>query len=95
MAAYLVARTRVTDPEAYGRYTAATAPLLKAHGGVLRVASNSFEVLEGDEDREWVVLIEFDSPQAARDFYGSPEYQAAPALSAGAAETTVLIVPGR
>ena len=66
MAAYLLARTRVTDPQAYGRYTAATGKLLEKFGGRLKAATNAFEVLEGKEEREFVVIIEFDSREAAR-----------------------------
>ena len=95
MTAYLLGRTRVTDPEAYGRYTAATGKLLDKFGARLKAATNSFDVLEGAEEREFVVLIEFDSLEAARNFYESMEYQAAKELRQGAAETTILIVPGR
>ena len=74
MTAYVIARVAVHDRAAYDRYAAAFLPVLQRHGGRLLSADEAPEVMEGD-DRRKVVLLAFDSRDAALAWANSPEYR--------------------
>jgi uncharacterized protein (DUF1330 family) len=94
MAAYLLAQLTVHDPESFGRYREAVAPLVDRFGGRYRVRGGAIDVLEGDLGAERLVVIEFQSRDAARLFYDSPEYQQILPLRQRAADGSVVIVEG-
>ena len=67
----------VADAQAYHRYRQAMAPLLSAHGGHFVVAVEGRALIHAaDFDANRVLLIAFDSAQAAEGFFGDPEYRA-------------------
>ena len=72
MAAYIVAQVKVRDPAAYQRYREAVTPLIDRFGGRFRVRGGELDVLEGDWPLPRLVIIEFQSKDAARLFYDSP-----------------------
>ena len=74
MTAYVIARVAVHDREPYDRYAAAFLPVLHRHGGRLLSADEAPEAMEGDDDRK-VVLLAFDSREAALTWADSPEYR--------------------
>lgn len=77
MAAYLVARSKIYDKAAYKRYTDAVPSLVKRYGGRFLARGTPFEVLEGPETCQRVVIIEFPSTEKARAFYTCSEYKQA------------------
>ena len=94
MAAYIVAQLKVHDPATFQRYRDAVAPLVDRFGGRYRVRGGELDVLEGDWPLPRLVIIEFQSKDAARLFYDSPEYQKILPLRQEAADGTVAIVEG-
>jgi len=74
MTAYVVARVAVRDREPYDRYAAAFLPVLQQYGGRLLSADEAPEPMEGDDTRK-VVLLAFESRDAALTWAHSPEYQ--------------------
>jgi uncharacterized protein (DUF1330 family) len=92
MAAYLLAQLSVHDPNAYQRYREVVAPLVDRFGGRYRVRGGAIDPLEGELGAERLVVIEFQSRDAARLFYDSPEYQQILPLRRSAADGTVVIV---
>ena len=50
--------------------------------------------LEGAWHGTRTVILEFDSPDAARAWYNSPEYQAAIPLRQAVADSNAVILPG-
>jgi uncharacterized protein (DUF1330 family) len=93
MAAYLVARLKVHDPDMFQRYRESVTPLVDRFGGRFRVRGGELQVLEG----EWpprLVIIEFQSRDAARLFYDSPEYQQILPLRLRSSDGNVAIVDG-
>lgn len=90
---YVVAAIRVHDRDGYERFKAAAGAAIAAHGGKVLVRDPQPERREGDLDGI-AVVIEFDSLDAARRFYESPEYTAARKLRETAAETDLLIAEG-
>ena len=94
MPAYLIARVHVTDPERYREYTKLTPAAIARHGGRFIVRGGEVTVLEGPEERDRVVVIEFPSLEHARTFWSSPEYGEAKAKRAGAATGQFILVDG-
>ena len=90
---YLIAAIRVHDQEGYERFRAASGGAIAAYGGRVLVRNSHPERREGKLDGITIV-IEFESLEAARRFYESPEYTAARALREKAAETDLLLVDG-
>ena len=75
MKGYIVANIQVTDPELYERYKSEAPAVIARCGGRYLVKAPSIERLEGELSLNRFVILEFDSLEAARTFYFSPEYQ--------------------
>lgn len=93
MTAYVIAEVDVTDPETYKVYTALTPASIARHGGRFLVRGGPCETLEGDSPKR-IVVVEFDSVEAARRWYDSPDYTEARAIRERAAESRLFIVEG-
>ncbi|MGA2042447.1 MAG: DUF1330 domain-containing protein [Roseiarcus sp.] len=93
---YTIVRVDVTNPEAYANYAKLATEAIKAHGGRPLVRGGRFEAVEGQARARNVVIvvIEFDSFDAARAFYYSQQYQQAKALREGAAVAEFVLVEG-
>ena len=74
MAGYLIANYKITNPEGYQAYIAAVGPTIIGHGGEILVAGEGSEAVEGEPGPVTVVL-KFESKDALRAWYDSPEYQ--------------------
>jgi uncharacterized protein (DUF1330 family) len=77
MAAYLLfIRERLRDQAHYDRYKQAAPAAMQGHDATARAVYGLCETLEGPE-AQGVVILEFATMAAARDFYHSPAYQEA------------------
>jgi uncharacterized protein (DUF1330 family) len=76
MAAYFIAQYVVNDPKLYREYQAAAAPTIQAAGGELVAFDVAAETIEGTPPGPHTVILKFESTEAAKAWYGSPEYQA-------------------
>jgi uncharacterized protein (DUF1330 family) len=94
MPAYVIIETDVHDPEQYERYTAASPGAVHSGGGRFVVRGGELAVLEGDWDPSRLVVLEFEDLEAAKRWYGSPEYQEAKRLRHGAANLRMVAVQG-
>lgn len=96
MAVYLLAQLRFTDREADNRYQARFMDVFRKFDGRLLAADEHPVALEGEWDREKVVLMPFPDEESAQRFSGSAEYQdIAKDRKAGAgADAVVLMVRG-
>jgi len=94
MAAYLVASIRVHNPLGYDEYRSRTQPIVEAHGGRFLVRGGTVHPLEGAEDIERVVVIEFPSVEAARTFYDCADYQRILPARTDNSATDMFIVEG-
>lgn len=75
MSAYVIVEIDVEDPAAYEEYRPLAAASVARHGGRYIARGGKTEALEG----EWagrIVILEFDSLDAARSWYHSDDYQA-------------------
>lgn len=77
MAAYFIAQYVVNDPKRYGEYQAAAAKTIAASGGEVVAFDVAAETIEGSPPGPQTVIVKFESSEAAKAWYDSPEYQAA------------------
>ena len=90
MAAYVIAEVSVTDPEVYEEYKPLAGASVVANGGSYEVRGGAVESLEGEPVTGRIVVLRFDSMEAARDWYNCDGYQAAlPLRQAACAEPGV------
>ena len=94
MAALLVIQASVLKKDEYRKYQAAVQPLMAACGARLKASGVGLEVLEGAHDGRRLIVFEFDSMDAIRGFWSSPEYAKVKRLREGAAKIDVWAVPG-
>jgi uncharacterized protein (DUF1330 family) len=84
---------KVAEPEVMKQYVEAAMPAFQA-GGARFLARGNPAMVSGLGVEQRVVIIEFDSVEAAMRTYRSPEYQKAAAVLEGKAERDIRIVEG-
>jgi len=90
---YLVANIRVSDKDKFQEFAGMAGPAIKKYGGKILAKGPGAERLEGDVSGI-VMMIEFESKEAASTFYHSEEYQAAKAVRVKCSDTDLMIIEG-
>jgi len=97
MSAFLFIKTRIHDPDAYLRYVEALGPLGARYKTKFIARSVPIEVLEGDP-HEWgnylLMVAEFESVDAAREFWHSQDYGDVRQLRESAGTVHVVLAEG-
>ena len=94
MTVYAIAQLRFTDRAAYDRYQTRFMDVFRGHRGTLLAADESPQVVEGQWDREKVVLMSFPDEAAFRLWSESPDYQEISKDRRAGADTVVLLAKG-
>lgn len=94
MSAFLLVTARISDPVAFRAYAEKVAAMVTVFGGRYRVLGGVPEVLEGHPREGKVVISEWPSMEAAREFWDSPEYAQARQLREGTGSFDVMLVNG-
>jgi len=94
MPAYVIVETDIHDPEQYEQYKAASPGAVAAGGGRFVVRGGELAGLECDWQPKRLVVLEFESLEAAKRFYESDRYQEAKRLREGAADLRMVAVEG-
>lgn len=94
MTAFILAIIDVTDPEGFAAYRNLVAPNIAAAGGRYRIRGGAVQVLEGTFQPQRLVMLEFDSREAALAWYESDSYAPIRALRHRSARTDVILVDG-
>ena len=94
MPAYVIVETDMHDPDRYERYKAASPGSVAAGGGRFVVRGGELAVLEGDWQPARLVVLEFESLEAAKRWYESESYQEVKKLRDGAASLRMVAVEG-
>lgn len=94
MTVYAIAQLKFTDRAAYDRYQARFMDVFGRYAGTVLAADESPEVVEGEWDREKVVLMSFPDVIAFRNWAQSPEYQEISKDRRAGADSVVLLVTG-
>ena len=90
---YIVARIAINDAAAYDSYREDATSAIRQYGGKPMARGGRWETLEG-EGRDRNVILEFESYDAARTYFYSPEYQRAKEKRRGAAIADIVLVEG-
>lgn len=91
---YVVVHLGVTDPAKFERYRGKVPGTIEQYGGRYLVRGGAMETLEGGELPPRNVIIEFESLEAAKNWYYSSEYQAIIGLRLEASHGHAQIVEG-
>jgi uncharacterized protein (DUF1330 family) len=89
---YAIAQLKFTDRNAYNRYQAAFMEVFLRHSCTVLAADEAPQIIEGQSDREKVVLMEFPDETAFREWAESPDYQRISKDRRTGADTVVLLV---
>ena len=85
---------KVRDPAKLETYVREVAPIVEKFGGRYRAVGGATTVLEGDWSPVYPVIIEFDSAEQARDWYGSEDYRPLKALRQEAVDCNGVLIEG-
>ena len=91
---YMIFTEDIRDEAGISAYARQAIPTIVQAGGRVIVADDAPELIEGSWHGKRTVVLEFDSVAAARNWYGSPEYQQMVSLRHAAADSNVVIVAG-
>jgi uncharacterized protein (DUF1330 family) len=95
MPAYWIARSRVSDPVEYKKYTDLVPPIIAKFNGKILARGGKFQTMEGPEYFDRFVVIEFPSFEDGTACFTSSEYDAAAKFRrAGAGEVQTVVVEG-
>ena len=91
---YVLAEVEITDPASFAEYGKQVAPTVHAYGGRYLVRGGDAQRMEGDHPARRFVVLEFPSPERAREWYDSQDYKPARDLRFSCAKTQLFIVAG-
>jgi uncharacterized protein (DUF1330 family) len=94
MTAYVIAEVEIVNAEGYKEYTAMVPATITQYGGRFLARGGQSEVLEGDWPALRRVIIAFDSMEAAKRWWDSPEYARPKALRRANSQGRLLLLEG-
>lgn len=94
MTVYAIAQLKFTDRAAYDRYQARFLDVFGRYSGTLLAADESPQILEGQSDREKVVLMSFPDESSFRAWADSPDYQEISMDRRADADSLVMLIKG-
>ena len=94
MKGYVVIDTEVVDQEAFSEFVERIPGAMTANGGRFVVRGGQSQVAEGDWTPQRLVIMEFESYEAASAFIASDEYAALDELRHRAVKSRVVVVEG-
>jgi len=94
MPAYWIARSRITDPATYKKYTDQVPAILTQYGGKVLARGGRYQIMAGPETFQRFVVIEFPTFEQGVACFESPEYQAASVFRKAGGEVETVIVQG-
>ena len=94
MSAYIIVEIDVQDPVGYQDYKKLAGPTVEARGGKYIVRGGKTEVLEGNWQPKRIVVLEFSSMDAAREWLNCEEYREPRKMRHRTARTNMILVEG-
>ena len=92
MPVYMVSNVEVNDPDQFRHYQIPGRNAAMQYGGKFLAEGAAPEPIEGSWAPKRMAIVEFESADAARTFYDSPEYQAARQRRLEAATFNIVLV---
>lgn len=93
MPVYFIARGTIVDQAKHDAYVAAALPTLEGTCKILAV-DFATEAIEGELSNARTVMLEFESKEAFRAWYDSPEYQKILPMRLESVQGTAVLVEG-
>ncbi|WP_406231235.1 DUF1330 domain-containing protein [Nocardia sp. NBC_01009] len=94
MTVYVVAQLKFADRAVYDCYQAHFTEIFVRYSGTLLAADENPQVIEGQSDREKVVLMSFPDEPAFQEWAQSPKYLKISEDRQAGADTVTLLVKG-
>lgn len=94
MTVYAIAQLRFTDRLSYDKYQARFLDVFRKYDGTLLAADESPRVIEGEWDREKVVLMSFPDEASFHAWAESDEYQAISVDRRAGSDAVVVLLDG-
>ncbi len=94
MKGYVVMDAEIIDTEAYSEFAVRSPEAVAAHGGRFLARTNSVEAIRGDWAPKRLVILEFDSLEAAKGYMCSAEYAALDDLRRRATKANIVVFEG-
>lgn len=94
MAAYVINEIAVTEPERFLTYSSQVPAILAKYGGAYVVRGGAPQHVDGPEPPERLVVLRFESREAALAWRSSPEYLAILPIREATSTSRVYIVDG-
>src|ERR1700753_339146 len=91
---YVIFTEDIHDTDQIGAYAQKALPTILQAGGKVVVLDDDPQPIEGNWHGTRTVILEFDSVQAARNWYESAEYQEHAPMRHAAADNNAVIVAG-
>jgi len=91
---YVIFTEDIQDHAGISVYAQQAVPTIIQAGGRILVVDDAPELIEGSWHGKRTVVLEFDSVEAARNWYRSPDYQGVVGLRRAAADSNVAVVAG-
>ncbi|MBL8555221.1 MAG: DUF1330 domain-containing protein [Phenylobacterium sp.] len=94
MAAYVINEIVVTEPERFQTYADQVPAILARYGGQYVIRGGAPERVDGPQPPHRLVVLRFESREAARAWRNSPEYLAILPIREATSTSRVYIVDG-
>ena len=94
MSAYVIVNVEIQDTKSYTEYIRAAPASIAKFGGRYIARGGRTERLEGTWDPKRVVLLEFETFERAREWWGSEDYAGPKALRQACSITNMILVEG-
>lgn len=94
MPAYMIVEVKINDAVKYDDYKKLTPGSLKPYGGKFIVRGGKTELIEGTQEPQRIVILEFENAERAKAWWNSPEYSDAKKLRHATASTRMILVEG-
>lgn len=94
MKGYVIIDAEIINAEAYAEFAEKSSAAIAAHGGSVLARTSNVEPIQGDWTPKRFVIIEFDSPEAAKGYINSPEYAALNNIRNRATKANIVVVEG-
>lgn len=94
MSAFVLVEITITDPVQYEEVKHLTPPIVAHYGGKYLARGGHTEVFHGDWQPARLVLLEFESIEAARTWESSPEYTMVKEMRDRCAKVNMVMLQG-
>ena len=91
---FYIGQHEIDDDAAFADYLKQTMPFIEKHGGRYLTKAGTHEILEGQRPSR-VVVVEFPSKQAIKEWYNDPGYRPLVAKRHAAARSIMIALEGQ